>query len=203
MSIEIRDGDGRVLETTLSARTLSVDLETPEHTRIVAIAGGLQKLASIRAVANNPDDYVLLPETIEEAGTGEASVDDPVSRHPYSQESLKIIEEHRGEWVLDLGAGGTLQRWDNVVQIDIFRYPMTDVVGSADRLPFRDNSFGAVISQAVFEPPIGAGSATTTGSAGASKTRLPALLFPIATASSIVQATPAARAQPPMTARPF
>lgn len=94
---------------------------------------------------------VLLPETIEEAGTGEASVDDPVSRHPYSRESLKIIEEHRGEWVLDLGAGGKLQRWDNVVQIDIFRYPMTDVVGSADRLPFRDNSFGAVISQAVFE----------------------------------------------------
>jgi DNA-binding transcriptional regulator LsrR (DeoR family) len=44
------DGDGRVLETTLSARTLSVDLETPEQTRIVAIAGGLQKLASIRAV---------------------------------------------------------------------------------------------------------------------------------------------------------
>ena len=94
---------------------------------------------------------VLLPETIEEAGTGEASVDDPVSRHPYSLESLKIIEDHRDEWVLDLGAGGKLQRWDNVVQIDIFRYPMTDVVGSADRLPFRDNSFGAVISQAVFE----------------------------------------------------
>jgi DNA-binding transcriptional regulator LsrR (DeoR family) len=44
------DGDGRVLETTLSARTLSVDLEAPERTRIVAIAGGLQKLASIRAV---------------------------------------------------------------------------------------------------------------------------------------------------------
>ncbi|MBB6560567.1 SAM-dependent methyltransferase [Acidovorax soli] len=94
---------------------------------------------------------VLLPETIEEAGTGEASVDDPVSRHPYSQESLKIIEDHKNGWVLDLGAGGKLQRWDNVVQIDIFRYPMTDVVGSADRLPFRDNSFSAVISQAVFE----------------------------------------------------
>lgn len=94
---------------------------------------------------------VLLPETIEEAGTGEASVDDPVSRHPYSQESLKIIEEQKDGWVLDLGAGGKLQRWDNVVQIDIFRYPMTDVVGSADRLPFRDNSFSAVISQAVFE----------------------------------------------------
>lgn len=94
---------------------------------------------------------VLLPETIEEAGTGEASTDDPVSRHPYSQESLKIIEDHKDGWVLDLGAGGKLQRWDNVVQIDIFRYPMTDVVGSADRLPFRDNSFSAVISQAVFE----------------------------------------------------
>ncbi len=94
---------------------------------------------------------ILLPESMSEPGVGTVSADDPVSRHPYSPAALKIIAEHQDGWVLDLGAGGKLQRWDNVLQIDIFRYPMTDVVATADRLPFRDNTFKAVISQAVFE----------------------------------------------------
>ena len=94
---------------------------------------------------------ILLPESMSEPGVGTVSADDPVSRHPYSPAALEIIANHRDGWVLDLGAGGKLQRWDNVIQIDIFRYPMTDVVATADRLPFRDNTFKAVISQAVFE----------------------------------------------------
>ena len=94
---------------------------------------------------------VLLPEEMQEPGIGTVSADDPVSRHPYSPAALDIIHAHPGGWVLDLGAGGKLTRFDNVVQIDIFRYPMTDVVGTADRLPFRDNAFQAVVSQAVFE----------------------------------------------------
>lgn len=94
---------------------------------------------------------ILLPESMQEPGVGTVSADDPVSRHPYSPAALEIIEAHRGGWVLDLGAGGKHQRWDNVIQIDIFRFPMTDVVCTADRLPFRDNAFQAVISQAVFE----------------------------------------------------
>lgn len=44
------DARGRVLETTLTARTLAVDLDGPAHSRIVAIAGGAQKVAAIRAV---------------------------------------------------------------------------------------------------------------------------------------------------------
>ena len=44
------DADGRVLETTLTARTLAVDLDGPPESRIVAIAGGAQKRAAIRAV---------------------------------------------------------------------------------------------------------------------------------------------------------
>ncbi|MBL4928146.1 sugar-binding transcriptional regulator [Fuscibacter oryzae] len=44
------DARGRVLETTLTARTLAVDLDGPAHSRIVAIAGGGQKVAAIRAV---------------------------------------------------------------------------------------------------------------------------------------------------------
>lgn len=44
------DARGRVLETTLTARTLAVDLDGPAHSHIVAIAGGVQKVAAIRAV---------------------------------------------------------------------------------------------------------------------------------------------------------
>lgn len=94
---------------------------------------------------------ILLPDSMSEPGVGAVSADDPVSRHPYSPAALEIINAHQNGWVLDLGAGGKLQRWGNVIQVDIFRYPMTDVVATADRLPFRDNTFKAVISQAVFE----------------------------------------------------
>ncbi len=41
---------GEVLETTLTARTLAVDLDGPDKGRIVAVAGGAAKLAAIRAV---------------------------------------------------------------------------------------------------------------------------------------------------------
>ncbi|MTH35267.1 sugar-binding transcriptional regulator [Paracoccus limosus] len=44
------DKDGRVLETALSARTLSVGLDGPPGSRIVAIAGGPGKVAALKAV---------------------------------------------------------------------------------------------------------------------------------------------------------
>ncbi|MDB6176360.1 sugar-binding transcriptional regulator [Paracoccus sp. Z330] len=44
------DAEGRVLETGLSSRTLSVDLDGPATSRIIAIAGGREKVAAIRAV---------------------------------------------------------------------------------------------------------------------------------------------------------
>lgn len=94
---------------------------------------------------------ILLPASLQEPGVGTVDTSDPVSRHPYSPSSQDIINAHQQGWVLDLGAGGKLQRWENVLQVDIFRYPMTDVVATADCLPFRDNAFQAVISQAVFE----------------------------------------------------
>ena len=44
------DARGRVLETTLTARTLAVDLDGPADSQIVAIAGGEEKVQAIRAV---------------------------------------------------------------------------------------------------------------------------------------------------------
>lgn len=94
---------------------------------------------------------ILLPASMQEPGVGSVDADDPVSMHPYSPASQDIIDANSDGWVLDLGAGGKLHRQEHVIQVDIFRYPMTDVVATADCLPFRDNAFKAVISQAVFE----------------------------------------------------
>lgn len=47
------DASGRMLETTLSSRTLSVDADGPQGSRIVAIAGGDEKIAAIRAVLSS------------------------------------------------------------------------------------------------------------------------------------------------------
>jgi DNA-binding transcriptional regulator LsrR (DeoR family) len=44
------DARGRVLETTLTARTLAVDLDGPPQSRIIAIAGGADKVQAIRAL---------------------------------------------------------------------------------------------------------------------------------------------------------
>ena len=43
------DPEGRVLETTLSARTLSASLDEPGASRVVVIAGGVDKVQAIRA----------------------------------------------------------------------------------------------------------------------------------------------------------
>lgn len=94
---------------------------------------------------------VILPKGVQDPGAAVLSEEDRVSRHPYGQRAEEIIQQHADGLVLDLGAGGKLDRRRNVVQIDIFRYPAVDVVSSADCLPFADNTFDAVISQAVFE----------------------------------------------------
>lgn len=62
---------------------------------------------------------ILLPAFMQEPGVGTVSADDPVSMHPYSPAALEIIDARHEGWVLDLGAGGKQQRWDNVIQVDI------------------------------------------------------------------------------------
>ena len=137
------------------------------HERLLAIQhllacptcrGGLSLLGDVMRCAVCGASYpvrngvpILLPGSMQEPGIGATSPDDPVSRHPYSPSALEIIDRSSEGWILDLGAGGKHLRWEKVIQVDIFRYPMTDVVCTADCLPFRDNAFRAVLSQAVFE----------------------------------------------------
>lgn len=47
------DPAGRVIETPLTARTLAVSLDTGGNDRIIALAGGAEKIAPLRAVLNS------------------------------------------------------------------------------------------------------------------------------------------------------
>lgn len=95
---------------------------------------------------------ILLPPSLVAQGLGKPlPPDQHASTHPYSPSSAALIAQFEAGLVLDLGAGGKHIERANVVQVDVFRFPMVDVVASADALPFRADTFDAVISQAVFE----------------------------------------------------
>ncbi len=74
-----------------------------------------------------------------------------VSGHHYDATVLDIIETYRDGLVLDCGAGMRPEYFENVVNYEIVDYPSTDVVGVAERLPFEDGAFDAVVSIAVLE----------------------------------------------------
>jgi SAM-dependent methyltransferase len=80
-------------------------------------------------------------------------VDTPnVSSHNYDLYSLDLIKSTLTDGlVLDCGAGYRNTYYANVVNFEIVDYSTTDVLGVAEKLPFRDNSFEAVVSIAVFE----------------------------------------------------
>ena len=76
-----------------------------------------------------------------------------ISRNPYTDVSLCLIDKYKNGMILDDGAGAPSdnQNFDNVLQFEIVKYPSTDVVGVGEKLPFKDNSFDAVISESVLE----------------------------------------------------
>lgn len=78
---------------------------------------------------------------------------DLVSTHVYPPRLLEKIEQQRaaGGWVLDVGAGLRRQTFANLICVEIFDYPSTDVRSTGESLPFADDSFDLVISNAVLE----------------------------------------------------
>lgn len=74
---------------------------------------------------------------------------DNISAHGYSGKVTDIIS--RNELVLDCGCGRRPEYFPNVVNYEIVDYDTTDILGVGERLPFRDNSFDAVVSIAVLE----------------------------------------------------
>ncbi len=54
-------------------------------------------------------------------------------------------------WILNIGAGGTRVKLENVVEMEYSIFRHTDVAADAHRLPFADASFDAVVSFNTFE----------------------------------------------------
>lgn len=73
------------------------------------------------------------------------------SSNDYDGDGLALIERHADGLVLDVGAGRRAVYYDNVVNVEIAPFASTDVRGVAERLPFADGVFDAVISIAVLE----------------------------------------------------
>jgi len=67
------------------------------------------------------------------------------------ESALQLIREAANGLVLNLSAGGTLERPDNVVEIDAAVFRNTDVIADAHELPFRDGVFQGAIVLNAFE----------------------------------------------------
>jgi len=96
------------------------------------------------------DTYVdCLPQQLRD----EAAVhgDGPISSHEYGVEVTDLINGYSRGWILDCGAGFRPTYYSNVINLEIAPYITTDVVGIAESLPFKDNSFDAAVSIAVLE----------------------------------------------------
>lgn len=94
-----------------------------------------------------------VPHFLHEQGTPCLHLSEQTSTHPYSSDVLDILGRHRAGLVLDFGAGHTPRELlrPHVVYLDAVQYQWTDLVCTRGRLPFRDHTFDAVVSQAVFE----------------------------------------------------
>ena len=73
------------------------------------------------------------------------------SSNPYHTDCLDLIDACRDGIVLNWGAGSPRFTFDNVLETEIRKYPSTDVICTADRLPFADATFDGVISLSVLE----------------------------------------------------
>ncbi len=76
---------------------------------------------------------------------------DNVSCHEYDEKALALITRHAEGLVLDCGAGRRNVYYRNVVNYEVVDYDSTDVLGVAERLPFKDGSFDAVLSLSLLE----------------------------------------------------
>lgn len=76
--------------------------------------------------------------------------DDAHLSNPICQRAADLIDEATGR-VLNLSAGGTHRRNDNVVEVEASLFRHTDVVADAHHLPFKEASFELVIAMNAFE----------------------------------------------------
>lgn len=92
-----------------------------------------------------------IPIMLPDASQGMLFGEDVVCGNPYNAQWRGVVDRVAPEPVLDFGAGNNPDPVDTVVKFDVFAMPHVDVVGTGEKLPFRDGVFGGVMSGAVFE----------------------------------------------------
>jgi len=78
-------------------------------------------------------------------------ISDPNLSNPLPDNVLALIEETRGGLILNLSAGWTIKRFDNVVEAEAAVFRHTDILADAHRLPFADCIFDAIVVLNSFE----------------------------------------------------
>jgi SAM-dependent methyltransferase len=97
-----------------------------------------------RAVSALPDKWDISPLLSQKH--------DAVSSHFYGPTVQDFIKQFgEGAMILDAGAGFRKLPYKNVVNLEIYDYPSTDILATGDDLPFCDGTFDAVLSLAVLE----------------------------------------------------
>ncbi|WP_170950234.1 class I SAM-dependent methyltransferase [Mesorhizobium sp. WSM3864] len=114
----------------------------------------MSRLADLLQWDGTPDrlsngGYNCLPDDLAEiAGVVPT---DSVSQHDYVESVKNRIDTNQDKLFLDAGAGFRPVYYDNVVNLEIVPYATTDVLAILEKMPFKDNSFDFVISNAVLE----------------------------------------------------
>jgi glycosyltransferase involved in cell wall biosynthesis len=70
--------------------------------------------------------------------------------NPLPANALELMRSAQGP-VLHLGAGGTVEQFEHVIEVEAAVFRHTDIVGDVHRLPFADGVFEAVIALNAFE----------------------------------------------------
>lgn len=76
---------------------------------------------------------------------------DLISQHDYDPHVKEVVEANPDKLFLDAGAGFRPFYYPHVVNLEIVPYYTTDVLGVLEKIPFADNTFDYVVSNAVLE----------------------------------------------------
>lgn len=113
----------------------------------------LQKLEKILRQDMQRDDEMGIPSFLsrELSELAQISETDNISGHGYDSHAMELINQYPDGLILDCGAGRRPVYYSNVVNFEIVPYDTTDVLGVGEELPFKSESFDAVVSLAVLE----------------------------------------------------